>query len=677
MATRICRTLAAFLLVLPNYVLSNSSSLPPRGPGSNGGEDVYDYIVVGSGPGGAPVATNLAKAGYSVLLLEAGDDQTGDITTQILQLGIPQLTNRWDFYVRHFEDNATQLRNNHLTWQRADGSLWVGNGSAAPADATLLGIYYPRGATLGGGSVINAGATVLPSRSYWDGIGTLTGDSSWNADNLREIFQRIENNHYLPPGTPGHGFTGYFDTNGNNGTIWERAPGTTAILGSMVSTLGGDPADTISLATRDINNASPDRDTSPGLYGLPLHANETWGRSSARDLVLSTLAAKKPNGKPKYPLTLKTHALVSKVLFDTKEGKGKGKGKGNSPNKKPRAIGVEYLEGEALYRADPRYSPSSGPSNPPVRIAKARKEVILSAGVFNTPQILQLSGIGPRSELARLNISVVVDLPGVGTHMTDNQEIPVVGLAQQPFETLPSEYDPPGLVCMFGMPGDPCIDLWLQGLGPYARATLNTNAFTLATNHSSPPGEVDILFFAIPFAFRGYWRFDAVVNFPPDPPNTFGISVVKINPGNRAGTVKLRSTDPRDTPDINFNIFTEGASQDLAALREAIEFARTAYENTPAPYGPVQPTEPPLDQTVQEEEQWIREQAFGHHASGTCAIGPDGDAFAVLDSKFKVRGVDGLRVVDGSAFPSAPGAFPVVGTFLISEKASLDILSDA
>ncbi|KAK4209903.1 putative GMC oxidoreductase [Rhypophila decipiens] len=669
MATRMCRGLAALLLILPSYVLSTASTLPPRGAGPNSGEDVYDYIVVGSGPGGAPLATNLAKAGYSVLLLEAGDDQSGDISTQILQIGIPQFTNRWDFYVRHFADDATQLRTNHLTWQRADGSLWVGNGSAAPADATLLGIYYPRGATLGGSSVINAGATILPSRSYWDSIGRLTGDRSWNADNIRNIFKRIEDNHYLPPGTPGHGFNGYFDTNGNNGTIWERAPGTTAILGAMVSELGGDPADTISLATRDINNVSPTRDQTPGLYGLPVHANETWGRFSARDLVLSTLAVKKPNGSPRHPLTLKTHALVSKVLFDTKKPKGRGR--------KPRAVGVEYLEGQSLYRADPRYSPSTSPANPPVRTARARKEVILSAGVFNTPQILQLSGVGPKSELARLNIPLVLDLPGVGTHMTDNQELPIVGLAQQPFDTLPSPYDPPGLVCAFGFPGDPCIDLWRQGLGPYARASLNTNAFTLATNHSSPPGEVDVLFFAIPFPFRGYWRFDAVVNFPPDPPTTFGISMVKINPGNRAGTVKLKSTDPRDTPNINFNIFSEGATRDLAAMREGINFGRRAYEGVPAPYGPVLPTEPPLGASVQDEEQWIREQSFGHHASGTCAIGRNGDPFAVLDSKFRVRGIDGLRVVDGSAFPAAPGAFPVTSTFLLSEKASEDILRDA
>ena len=493
---------------------------------------------------------------------------------------------------------------------------------------------------------------------------TLTHPHS--ANNLRNIFKRIENNHYLPSGTAGHGFNGYFDTISNNGTIWEHTPGTVAIFESMVSALGGNPADAISLATRDINNASPNRDSTPGLYGLPIHANEIWRRFSARDLVLSTLAATKPNGSPKYRLTLKTHALVSKVLFDKR------------PGKKPRATGVEYLEGQSLYSADPRHDPST--ATPPTRIAKARKEVILSAGVFNSPQLLQLSGVGPRAELARLNIPLVADVPGVGTHMTDNQELPIVGLAQQPFTTLPYPDDPP-TGCFFGAPGDPCVDLWLQGKGPYARASLNTNAFTLKTTYSTD-GDVDILFFAIPFAFRGYWRFDAVVNFPADPPTTFGLSMVKINPKNRAGTVKLRSRNPRDTPDINFNIFQEGAAVDLGALSEGVAWGRSVYRNVSAPYGPMLPTEPVCGAStaagcVDSDKQWIREQAFGHHATGTCAIGSSGDRYAVLDSKFRVRGVDGLRVVDGSAFPRAPGAFPVVSTFLISEKASEDVLRDA
>ena len=168
------RLLGAFTAVLA--VLGSTSIAAPAG---HRDADTYDYIVVGSGPGGAPVASNLAKAGHSVLLLEAGDDQSSDISTQILSIGFPQVTNRWDFYVKTYADSAQELKNNHLTWQRADGSLWIGNGSAAPADAQLLGVYYPRGATLGGSSVINAAVVMLPRESYWDSIGSLTGDKSW------------------------------------------------------------------------------------------------------------------------------------------------------------------------------------------------------------------------------------------------------------------------------------------------------------------------------------------------------------------------------------------------------------------------------------------------------------------------------------------------------------------
>ncbi len=181
MVATACLQLAACLSLFLNPVLSAPGGGGGGGGGGSGGgsSNEYDYIVVGSGPGGGPLASNLARAGYSVLLLEAGDDQSADPGTHILSLAIPQVTNRWDFYVRHYSDDARQLRNNHLTWKRADGSLWVGNGSAAPADAEPLGIYYPRGATLGGSSVINAAGAVLPSRRDWTFIKQLTGDNSW------------------------------------------------------------------------------------------------------------------------------------------------------------------------------------------------------------------------------------------------------------------------------------------------------------------------------------------------------------------------------------------------------------------------------------------------------------------------------------------------------------------
>jgi choline dehydrogenase len=134
---------------------------------------VYDYVVVGSGPGGAIVGANLAKAGYSVLLLEAGDNSPGQGFGQYT----PTVT--WDFYVKHYpEGDPRDNQYSHLTWQTPDGRYWVGQ-SGAPAGSKLLGVYYPRGATLGGSSMINAMVAWLPSDSDWNYHAEVTGDDSW------------------------------------------------------------------------------------------------------------------------------------------------------------------------------------------------------------------------------------------------------------------------------------------------------------------------------------------------------------------------------------------------------------------------------------------------------------------------------------------------------------------
>ncbi|KAL1837851.1 hypothetical protein VTJ49DRAFT_3324 [Mycothermus thermophilus] len=642
-----------------------------KGNPRDGPEESYDYIVVGSGPGGAPIATNLAKAGYSVLLLEAGEDRSGDLRTSIISLGAPGPNDSWDFYVRQHDDEAVELKNAHLTWRKPDGGLWAGKASDAPAGSTLLGVNYPRGATLGGSAVVNAGVAVLPPSSDWDYIAQLTGDVSWNANSIRNIFEQVEKNHYVSPGTPGHGFGGYLDINNNDGDVFARSQSTVDVLEAMVAAVGDNPADTLSLVARDINNASPSRDTTQGLFGLPFHANQTWGRSGARDLILATLAAKKPNGQPRYPLTLKTNSLVTRVLFD------------QHGNSKPKAKGVEYLQGASLYRADPRADPSA-PLGTPI-FARARKEVILSAGVFNTPQLLLLSGIGPAAHLEAHNITVLADLPGVGSRLQDNPEFPIVGYSpsNQYFLTFPLPDDPTCL-SRFAPPGlpDPCIDAWLDGEGPYARAGSNANAFLFKTNHSLN-GENDILIFAIPnFAFRGHWPLTA--DLGPnllDPPGTIGLSVVKTNVQSQAGTVRLRSTDPRDPPEINFHVFSgAGGETDTEALADVVEWARGVFASVSGPTGPLTAAEPPCapgGSCRESDKEFIREQIFGHHATSTAAIGADDDPLAVLDSKFRVRGVRGLRVVDGSAFPRTPGSFPVVATYLLSEKASIDVLADA
>jgi choline dehydrogenase len=148
----------------------------------------YDYIVVGSGPGGGTLASNLARNGYSTLLIEAGDDQSANVLTQVPAFaafeGIDNSLH-WDFFVRHYSDMNRTLRHHYLTWRLTDGSYWVGQNP--PPGAKLLGVYYPRGATLGGSAVINYLVAHLPPESSWQSIATLTGDAAWRYADLRPM----------------------------------------------------------------------------------------------------------------------------------------------------------------------------------------------------------------------------------------------------------------------------------------------------------------------------------------------------------------------------------------------------------------------------------------------------------------------------------------------------------
>jgi choline dehydrogenase len=145
------------------------------------------------------------------------------------------------------------------------------------------------------------------------------------------------------------------------------------------------------LLDRDINGIERDRYASPLLFTTPDAINPSTGsRSGIATYINNVVAAG-------HPLTVSLHSLATQILFEDYEGK-------------PKATGIEYMVGEALYSSDARYDPSQTGE---ARTVRAKKEVIISGGTFNTPQLLKLSGVGPREELERWDIPVVVDLPAV------------------------------------------------------------------------------------------------------------------------------------------------------------------------------------------------------------------------------------------------------------------------
>jgi choline dehydrogenase len=278
--------------------------------------------------------------------------------------------------------------------------------------------------------------------------------------------------------------------------------------------------------------------------------------------------------------------------------------------------------------------------------------VIVSGGTYNSPQILKLSGVGPKGELEKFDIPVIVDLPGVGTNLQDHYEVAVQGRTPKDFSALDG--------CSFGFFGqkDECFERWenpvLGNRGTYASSGLGVTMFYPST--ASASGDYDTFIFGGPVNFRGYVpRYSINVSLEHD---WFTWAILKGQPRNTAGTVTLTSSDPLAVPNITYNYFDTGtgaSSADLQAISEAISLARDAFGRQ---LMPIREELPGDDVQSQEDiENYIKDTAWGHHASSTCPIGADDDPMAVLDSKFRVRGVTGLRVVDASVYPRIPGTF--------------------
>ena len=180
----------------------------------------------------------------------------------------------------------------------------------------------------------------------------------------------------------------------------------------------------------------------------------------------------------------------------------------------------------------------------------------------------------------------------------------------------------------------------------------------------------DLFCMALLTNFQGYYP-NYTQSFPKDL-NCLTWVVLKAHTRNCAGRVTLRSNDPCETPRINFHYFDQGGDEDLDAMVDGIQFVRKIMEGQK---GAVEEY-PGLDKikTPDELKEFVRNNAWGHHASCTCAIGPR-DQNGVLDTNFRVHGTQGLRVVDASVFPRIPGVFIVSAIYMIAEKAADVILA--
>jgi len=616
--------------------------------------DGYEYIVVGSGAGGGPLAARLALAGHKTLLIESGDDH-GDSLNYTVPAYNARMTEddmaSWDFFVRHYADDARQARDWKTSYDTPDGGVYTG--LFPPAGSKIKGTLYPRAGTLGGCTAHNALVTVYPHQSDFQYIANLTGDISWTPANMRQHFVSMERKRYYTGTLQGHGTNGWLTTELTPLTVPLKDPQLLSLITGGAFALGNLTDQVINIATLlagDLNADSLKRDQHPAYYQIPL-SSDHHARTGSREFIISVRDALNRDGTKKYPLDVRLNCHVTKVTFDTSV----------SP---PRATGVEFLDGRHLYRASPANRHAS-PGTPGT--AKASREVIISAGAYNSPQLLKLSGIGPAAELAKFNIPLIADLPGVGTNLQDHYEISLQAKVPKNFSTLNG--------CTFDPKTDKCLAQWQNPLlgdrGTYANSGFA--AAMLYRSSQSVSKDYDIFAFGGPVNFRGYYP-----NYSHDitaEHDWWSWAILKAHPRNTAGSVTLRSSDPLDTPNILYNYFdtgSEGSEADLTAMYEAILLSRDALKRQLVRTNEVLP-----GADVQTEEgikQYIKDGTWGHHASCTCPIGRDGDAMAVLDSKFRVRGVKGLRVVDASVYPRIPGTFTAVSTYVVGEKAAVDIL---
>ncbi len=293
-------------------------------------------------------------------------------------------------------------------------------------------------------------------------------------------------------------------------------------------------------------------------------------------------------------------------------------------------------------------------------VARAAREVILSGGVFNSPQLLMLSGIGPADHLKSFGIAPVLDLPGVGGNLQDHIGV-VVGaerLEPGPFvRELRADRMPVSVVRAY-----------LFGTGPATVLPSGLHGYIRTRSDSEVP-DIQLIYRGVS-ATPHLW-FPGIRKPEPD---RCGVRPILLHPESR-GTVRLRSTDPLARVEIRQNFFAE--PNDIATLREGVRRARAlmAEKSMDRFRGPE--TAPGPDrQSAADVDAWIRSRALtAHHPSCTCPMGMGEDA--VVDGELRVRGMEALRVIDAAAMPDLVSGNINACVIMMAEKGADMVLGRA
>ncbi|PKG56677.1 choline dehydrogenase [Shewanella sp. Choline-02u-19] len=534
--------------------------------------ETYDYIIVGAGSAGCVLANRLsADASNKVLLLETGGSDKSIFIQMPTALSIPMNTAK---YAWQFETEAEP----HLDNRR---------------------MHCPRGKVLGGSSSINGMVYVRGHARDFDEW-QQTGAKDWDYAHCLPYFKKAESWSF--------GEDDYRGVDGplavNNGNNMKN-PLYQAFVDAGV--------DAGYLATADYNGAQQE---GFGPMHMTIKNGVRWSTSNA----YLRPAMKRNN------LTVITHALVHKVLFETKAGEAK------------KAVGVHFeRKGKHLE-------------------VKANKEVVLSAGSIGSPHILQLSGVGAASTLAKAGIEQVHELPGVGENLQDHLEFYFQFKCLKPI-SLNGKIDP------------------LNKLFIGTRWILNKSGLG-ATNHFESCGFIrskaglewpDLQYHFLPAAMR----YDGKEAFAG---HGFQVHIGHNKPKSR-GSVKVVSSDAHVAPSIQFNYLSH--QDDIEGFRACVRLTREII-NQPAldEYRGEEIQPGTAVETDEQIDSFVRSSVeSAYHPSCSCKMGED--PMAVVDSQTRVHGLQSLRVVDSSIFPTIPNGNLNSPTIMLAERAADLILGKA
>lgn len=452
-------------------------------------------------------------------------------------------------------------------------------------------LYWPRGKVVGGSSAINALLYARGHRADYDRWAA-AGNPGWSYDEVLPYFKKSET--HIPPDPSWHGSDGPLSVVPSD----VRGPLLPAYLAAAKA--AGHKA------TSDFNGAEPE---GVGIYDKTIRNGR---RASAANAFLRPILARSN-------LRVEVDAHVLRLTIDHH-----------------RAVGLVYRQNDTTIEV------------------RARREIILSAGTVNSPQLLMLSGIGPADALRGLGIDVALDLPGVGQNLQDHIDCLVQVESRLPVTDYKLAAPLPAFF----------IGLWwlLFKTGPASRIGIDGGAFLRSDPAQPLP---DLQYHFVPGLLFDHGR-------QPTDRHGYTLRFSLLRPASR-GSIALRSADPLDAPLVDPDYFS--VASDVVPLRNGLKQARdTLAQHAFDEFRGPEITPGAAVRTDAEIDEWVRRTAESiYHPVGTCRMGAD--EMAVVDSALRVRGIDGLRIVDASIMPTIVGGNTNAPTMMIAEKAADLILA--